>query len=51
MLRSRKFCQSGSNLDVFSGFLVDEGRTEDPYNTKIGPSSAYQRNAILMVFS
>ena len=43
---SRKFCQKGSNLDVF---LADEGR-EDP-NTTISESSlSRQRNAIKMAF-
>ena len=43
---SRKFCQRGPNSDNF--FLVDDGRTEDPYryNTKSGPSSAHYQNAI-----
>ena len=31
-------------------FLVDEGRTEDPYNTKGESSSAHQRDAIKMAF-
>ena len=51
---SRKFCQRGSKSDnvvilllLFCFvFLVDEGRTEDLYNTKSGSSSAHQRNAI-----
>ena len=42
MRGSRKFCQRGSNFDVF---LVDDGR-DDPNTTKSGPSSARQRNAI-----
>ena len=43
MCGSRKFCQKGSNSDIFS--LVDEGR-KDPNDTKSGSSSALQRNAI-----
>ena len=35
-------------LCFFSVFLVDEGRTEDPYNTKRLPSSTCQRSAIYM---
>ena len=31
-------------------FLVDEGRTDDLYNTKRRPLLAHQRNAILMAF-
>ena len=52
MRGSRKFCQWGSNSDIFFifiHFLVDKGRTEDPYNhltLKSGPSLAHQRNAI-----
>ena len=34
MRGSRKFCQKGSNFDVFY-FLVDEGR-DDPNTTKSG---------------
>ena len=48
MRGSRKSCQRGSKSDnvfFFFFFLVGEGRTEDPYNTKSGPSSARQRNA------
>ena len=54
MHRSRKFCQSGSNFEVFFFkfcfcfvvvFFVDEGR-EDPNATISGPSSALQQNAI-----
>ena len=50
MRGSRKFCQRGSNSDKFFVFvfLVDEGRTEDPYNNKSWPSSAHQRNAIFL---
>ena len=44
----RMFCQRGSNSDDF--FSFGEGRTEDPYYTKSGPSSAHQRNAIFMAF-
>ena len=40
MCGSRKFCQRGSNSDVFFFFLlVDEGK-EDPNTTVCGPSSA-----------
>ena len=48
---SRELCQRGSNFDnVFCLFvLVDEGR-EDQNTTLSGPSSARQRNAIIMVF-
>ena len=49
MRGSRKFCQRGSNFDGFFSVLVDEGR-EDPITTISGPSSACQRNAILMAF-
>ena len=42
-----EFCHIGSNSDNFFvvDFLVDE-RREDLNNTKSGPSSALQRNAI-----
>ena len=42
--RIQKVLSEGSNSDNVL-FLVDEGRTEDPYNTKCRPSSAQQRNA------
>ena len=45
---SRKFCQRGSNSDSFS---VDKGVTEDPYDTKSGPSSPHQRNAFKWRFA
>ena len=54
MRGSRKFCQRGSTFDMFFFFFffffflgggvvgwADEGRTEDPYNTKCGSSSAH----------
>ena len=45
---SRKFCQRGYNTDnVF--FLVD-GMERGSNDTKSGPSSARQRNAIEMEF-
>ena len=48
MRGSRKFCQRVSKFDnVF--FFVDDG-IEDPNFTTNGPSSARQRNAILMTF-
>ena len=42
---SRKFCQMMSNSDsvvfgIVFCLLVEEGRTENLYNTKSGPSSA-----------
>ena len=43
MCGSRKFCQRGPNI------FFDKGK-EDPNSTKSGPSSARQRNAILMAF-
>ena len=46
MRRSRKFCQTGSNLTFV---LVDEGWV-DPNSTKSEPSSAHQRNTIYMAF-
>ena len=46
MRESRKFCERGSNFDVFS---VDEG-CEDPITTISGRLSARQRNAIEMAF-
>ena len=49
MLGSRKFCQRGSNSDVFLFFLVYVGR-EDQNNTKSGPPSARQQNAISIAF-
>ena len=49
MRGSRKFCQKGSNSDVFFlsffFFLVDEER-KDSKTAKSRPSSARQRNAI-----
>ena len=39
MRGSRKFCQGGSNCDIF--FLVDEGREEPNTNISV-PSSARQ---------
>ena len=48
MRGSRKFCERGSNFDVFCFFfvvVVDEGR-EDPSSTISGPLLARQRNAI-----
>ena len=48
MRRSIKFCKRRSNSG--NVFLVDEGKTEDPYNIKSWPSSAHQRNAIEMAF-
>ena len=39
-LGSRKFCQRGSNFDIFC-FELDEGR-EDPNTTISGPPSARQ---------
>ena len=55
MRGSRKFCQRGSNFDVFFFllfffFLVDESR-EDPSTTISGPSEARQRNAIKWRFA
>ena len=47
MRGSRKFCQMGSNFDIF--FVVDEG-WEDPNTTLCGSSSTRQRNAIEMAF-
>ena len=48
MRGSRKFCQRGSKFDIsFYFFLVDDG-IEDPNITINWPSSARQRNAILM---
>ena len=45
MRGSRKFCQRASKSDKgffsFCLFSVDEGRAEDLYNTKSGPSSAH----------
>ena len=41
------FVWGGSYLKTF----FDEGRREDPNNTKSEPSSAHQRNAIQMAFS
>ena len=52
MRGSRKFCQRGSNIDngfCCFFFLVDEGR-DDPNIIISGPSSASQRNAILVAF-
>ena len=50
MRGSRKFCQNGSNSDVFFVcFFSDEG-TEDQNTTKSGPLSAGQQNAIKMAF-
>ena len=50
MRGSRKFCQRVSNsANVCFLFLVDDG-SEDPNNTKSGPSSARQRNVIEMAF-
>ena len=46
--RIQKVLSEGVKL-LFFFFLVDEGR-EDPKNTKSGPSSARQRNAIEMAF-
>ena len=46
MWGSRKYCQRGSNSDIF---LVDAGR-EDQNTTKSGPSSSCQRSAIEMAF-
>ena len=40
---SRKFCQRGSNFNIF--FFVDGGR-EDPSTTISGPSSARQQNGV-----
>ena len=48
MLRSRKFCQRGSNFD--NVFLVDEGR-EGQITTISGLLSARQTNAIKWRFS
>ena len=45
---SRKFCQGGTNLIIFS--LVDEGR-KDPNTTIIWPLSACQQNTICMAFN
>ena len=45
MRGSRKFCQSGPNLIL----LFDEG-IMDPNTAINGPSSARQRNAIVMAF-
>ena len=45
----RKFCQKESNSDIFFLLVDNEGR-EDPNSIKSGPSSARQRNAILMAF-
>ena len=41
MRGSRKFIRGWSNSDglFLFVFLIDEGRTEDPYNTKRGPLS------------
>ena len=50
MCRYRMFYQisRGSNFDGFFldfFFLADDGRREDPNNTKSGPSTAHQQNA------
>ena len=46
---SRKFCQRGSNFDIFWVFLAYKGI--DDLNTTISwPSSAHQRNVIFMAF-
>ena len=52
MRGSRKFCQRGSNFEVFFFFfffIVDEGR-EDQKSTISGPSFVHQQNAIEMAF-
>ena len=46
MRGSRKFCQRGSQLDIF---LADE-RREDRNASISGPSLAHKRNNISMVF-
>ena len=44
----RKFCQRGTNFDNIVLFFFDEGR-KDPNTIISGPSTARQRNAILLV--
>ena len=44
----RKFCQWGTNFDNVVLFFFDEGR-KDPNTIISGPSTARQRNAILLV--
>ena len=48
MRGSRKFCQRGSNSATLTTFFFFSffKRREDPNITKIGPSSAPQRNAV-----
>ena len=48
--RSIKFCQRGSNFEVFVCLFFDEGK-EDPSTTNSGPSSAHQQNAFRWRFS
>ena len=44
---SRKFCQRGSNFDMFFVcFLFVDERREDPNTTISGPSLAWDGNAI-----
>ena len=47
---SRKFCQRGSNTDVFFLYYLVEGIERGSNCTHSWPSSACQRNDIEMVF-